>query len=230
RSDLKNKVQITTKCGIRLVCDNRPEHKIKSYDASRKHILQSAENSLRYLGVDCLDLLLIHRPDYLMNPHEIAEAFETLRSSGKVKTFGVSNFTPSQFDLLNSFTPLATNQIEVSLFQRSAFEDGTLDQCIRHNISPTAWSPYGGGAIFASETAPEYQAIKKVLEELGETYGASADQLLLAFLCKHPAGIIPILGSSKIHRIESAKAALDIHLSHEDWYRLWEAALGEEVA
>ena len=230
RPDLKSKIQITTKCGIRIVTPNRPDHHLKSYDSTAKHIIWSAENSLSQLGVDHLDLFLIHRPDYLMNPHEIAEAFEQLKQAGKVKAFGVSNFTPSQFELLNSFTPLFTNQVEISLLHRNAFEDGTLDQCMRLGITPTAWSPFGGGRIFSSELPDELVPVRKVLQDLGEQHNVSVDQILLAFLLKHPAGIVPIMGSSKIARIQSAKAALDISLSHEEWYRLWEAAIGKEVA
>jgi len=230
RPDLKSKIQITTKCGIKLITPNRPNHKIKSYDSTTKHIIWSAENSLKQLGVDCLDVLLIHRPDYLMSPHEIAEAFEKLKKEGKVKAFGVSNFTPSQFDLLNSYTPLITNQVEISILHRNAFEDGTLDQCMKHGIVPTAWSPFGGGSIFSKDTSEEVQKIKKVLTELGETHNASADQILLAFLRKHPSGIIPILGTTKIDRIKTAKEALAINLTHEEWYQLWEAAIGQEVA
>lgn len=230
RSDLKSKIQITTKCGIRLVTPNRPKHQIKSYDSSREHILWSAENSLKELGVEQLDVLLLHRPDYLMDPQEIAEAFEELKQSGKVKAFGVSNFTTSQFEMLHKVTSLITNQIEISLLQRNAFEDGTLDQCLRLGIVPTAWSPFGGGSIFTNSDSPEMKNIQMILDELGEVYNASPDQLLLAFLLKHPAGVIPILGTSKISRIKVAKAALDISLSHEDWYKLWQAAIGKEGA
>lgn len=230
RPDLKSKVRITTKCGIRLVTGNRPKHTIKSYDSTAEHIILSAENSLKELGVDCLDVLLIHRPDYLMNPNEIANAFLKLKTTGKVKAFGVSNFTPSQFELLNSFTPLITNQVEISILRRNAFEDGTLDQCMRLGVQPSAWSPYGGGLIFTDSDSPNIQRIKKVVNELKESYKASFDQLLLAFLLKHPSGIIPVLGTTKIERIASAKQALDITLTYEDWYRLWEAAIGEEVA
>ena len=230
RPDLKSKIQLTTKCGIRLTTPNRPSHYVKSYDATAKHIVWSAENSLKQLGVDCIDVLLIHRPDYLMDPSEVASAIEELKTSGKIKSFGVSNFKPSQFELLNQFVPLITNQVEISLLHRNAFEDGTLDQCLSLGIRPTAWSPYGGGVIFGSNTEPQIIRIRKVIDELVETYSASIDQILLAFLLKHPAQIIPIIGSSKISRIQSAKEALSIKLSHQDWYRLWEAALGNEIA
>ena len=230
RPDLKSKVQITTKCGIKLVTPNRPQHQVKSYDATKRHIIWSAENSLKQLGVDYLDVLLIHRPDYLINPHEVAEAFAALKESGKVKAFGVSNFSVSQFELLHSFTPLITNQLEISLLHRNAFEDGTLDQCQRLGTCPTAWSPLGGGAIFTEENTAEFQNVIKVATELGEIHAASIDQILIAFLRKHPAGIIPIYGSTKIKRIETIKKGLHIELSHEEWYRLWEAAIGKEVA
>jgi len=230
RPDLKSKIQVTTKCGIKLTTPNRPKHKLKSYDSTKEHILSSADNSLKDLGLDCIDVMLIHRPDYLMNPHEIAEAFTILKDAGKVKAFGVSNFTVSQFELLNSFTPLITNQLEISLLHRNAFADGTLDQCLRLGVTPTAWSPFGGGSIFTDDKTPEIQKIKKVATEIGQKVDATLDQVLIAFLLKHPAGIVPIFGSSKIHRVQAIKKALDINLRHEDWYQLWEAAIGQEVA
>lgn len=230
RPDLKSKVQITTKCGIKLVTPNRPEHLIKSYDSSKEHIIWSVENSLKELGVEQLDVLLIHRPDYLMNPHEIAEAFTSLKFAGKVKEFGVSNFSRKQFEILNSFTPLITNQIEISPLHRNAFENGTLDQCIRKGITPTAWSPFGGGSLFSKSTDPSIIKIQESIKVLCRKHNVTADKILIAWLLKHPAGIIPILGTTKIERIKDAKEALDIKLSHEDWYSIWEAAIGEEVA
>lgn len=229
RPDLKSKIRLTTKCGIKMLADNRPSHKIKSYDSSKAHIITSAENSLRELGVDCLDLYLIHRPDYLMDPAEIAEAVEDLKKAGKIKAFGVSNFTPSQFDLLHSYTPLATNQIEVSLLHLNALDDGSLDQCIKHNIAPTAWSPFGGGSIFSATDDPRVQRIRKTAAQLGEKYAASIDQILLAWLFRHPSGIVPIVGSSKIERIQHAAKAANLMLSREDWYELLQASRGEEV-
>lgn len=229
RPDLKNKTQHTTKCGIKMLSDNRPQHRIKSYDSSKTHIIASAEHSLQELGLECLDLLLLHRPDYLMNPHEIAAAFEELKTAGKVKHFGVSNFTPSQFDMLNSFTPLVNHQVEISLLHRNAFEDGTLDQCLKQGITPTAWSPFGGGRIFTDKETPQHQRIHKVAHELGEKYNVSLDQILLAWIHQHPAGIVSVTGTSKIARIKTALAALEIPLSREDWYDLWQAATGVPV-
>ncbi|MEM8886409.1 MAG: aldo/keto reductase [Bacteroidota bacterium] len=229
RPDLKSKIRVTTKCGIKMLADNRPSHKIKSYDSGQAHIIASTENSLKELGVDCLDLYLIHRPDYLMDPAEIAEAVERLKKAGKIKHFGVSNFTPSQFDLLNSYTPLATNQIEVSLLHLNALDDGSLDQCIKHKIAPTAWSPFGGGSIFSEKEDIRVKRIRKTAAELGEKHEASIDQILLAWLFRHPSGIVPIVGSSKIERIKSAVEAAHIKLSREEWYELLEASRGEEV-
>jgi len=229
RKDLREKMRITTKCGIKLVSENRPSHQVKSYDLTPEHIVNSVEKSLTSLQTDYLDVLLLHRPDYLFNPYEIAEVFTKLKKEGKVVTFGVSNFSPSQFDLLNSMTPLVTNQVEISLLHRNAFEDGTLDQCQKRNVIPSAWSPLGGGLLFGESSDEKIQAIQKVLATLSEKYNVGADQILYAWLRKHPAGIIPVLGTSKIERIQAAQKALNISLTHEEWYQLWEASLGREI-
>ncbi|MGB5821973.1 MAG: aldo/keto reductase [Saonia sp.] len=230
RPDLRKKIRITTKCGIKMMTDNRPQHLLKSYDLSKEHIKTSVEKSLKSLQTDYIDVLLLHRPDYLLDPHEIAAAFSDLKKEGKVHTFGVSNFSPSQFDLLNSLTPLATNQVEISLLQRKAFEDGTLDQCLRYKSIPAAWSPLGGGLLFKDSENDGVKAIKGVLDTLSKKYGLAADQILYAWLRKHPAGIIPVLGTSKLERIRTAHNALNTTITHEEWYMLWEAAIGGEIA
>ncbi|WP_394974742.1 aldo/keto reductase family oxidoreductase [uncultured Croceitalea sp.] len=229
RPELRKKMRITTKCGIKLISDNRPKHNIKSYNLTQKHIRESVEISLRELGTDYLDVLLLHRPDYLFNPKEIAAVFSELKKEGKVLSFGVSNFSPSQFDLLNTYTPLVTNQIEISLLRRNAFEDGTLDQCQKLDTIPCAWSPLGGGSLFKETKDTVILRIQKVLKKLSEKYNLEPDQILYLWLKKHPATIIPVLGTSKIERIISAKKALDFSLTHEEWYMLWEAALGREI-
>lgn len=224
---LRERLQIITKCGICRVCDNRPNHRIKSYNSSKIHIVESVENSLRELQTDYIDMLLLHRPDYLMQPDEIAETFTELLSSGKVKSFGVSNFTTSQFALLNDVFPLATNQVEISMTKRDAFEDGTLDQCIRHGISPQAWSPLGGGNIFnESEQATR---IKNIAQPIMDKHQATFDQVLLAWLLRHPAGILPVLGTTKLERVKAAVQAMDIQLSRVEWYDLWQVATGETI-
>jgi predicted oxidoreductase len=229
RPDLKNRLRITTKCSIKLISENRPDHKVKSYDSTKSHIIQSAENSIKELGVDKIDLFLLHRPDYLLNPLEVAEAFENLSSRGLVLHFGVSNFSKSQVELLQKDINLTAHQIEVSLMQNQALDDGTLDQCLALRINPCAWSPFGGGDIFKESYDPILTRVRLACEQLSYKYNCQIDQLLLAWLLKHPAGIIPVIGSTKINRIKAAKDALEINLSHEDWYLLLEAARGQEV-
>lgn len=228
--DLRTQMRITTKCGIKMVSENRPEHQIKSYDLTKDHIKRSVENSLLALHTDHIDTLLLHRPDYLLDPHEIAAAFTELENEGKVKYFGVSNFSVSQFELLQEIFPLCTHQVEVSLLHREAFENGVLDQCQKWGITPTAWSPLGGGALLKSSEDQDMTEVQKKITTLCEKYDAQPDQVLLAWLRKHPAGIVPVLGTSKLSRIKNAKESLKIHLTHEEWYMLWQAATGTEIA
>lgn len=225
----RQSIRLITKCGIKMVSKERPEHAIKSYDSSASHIKLSVENSLKALKTDYLDLLLLHRPDYLMDPEGIAEVFESLKDNGKVLNFGVSNFSASQFDMLNSYTPLITNQVEISVQQRSAFENGVLDQCLKHKIIPMAWSPVGGGTLFKNSDDIGLKALRDAANALAVKYEAGVDQILLAWLRKHPAGIVPVLGTSKIERVRAAKASLSISLTQEEWYILWQAATGEEI-
>jgi predicted oxidoreductase len=228
---LRERMQLVTKCGIMLASPNRPQHALKHYDTSRAHIFASVEESLRTLGTDRIDLLLIHRPDVLMDPDEVAEAFTSLRQAGKVLHFGVSNFTPSQFDLLASRLdfPLVTNQIEVSVLFLDLLHDGTVDQCLQRGIAPMAWSPLAGGRIFfedSEQASRVRQALQAVGQELG---GASMDQVALAWLLAHPVCFLPILGSGKIERIRSAVGAEALHLSREQWFAVWSASTGTPV-
>ena len=228
---LRERMQLVTKCGIMLVSPNRPQHTFKHYDTSRAHIVASTEESLRVLGTDRIDLLLIHRPDVLMDPDEVAEAFTALRQSGKVLHFGVSNFTPSQFDLLASRLdfPLVTNQIEVSVLSLDLLHDGTVDQCLQRGIAPMVWSPLAGGRIFhedSEQAARVRQALQSVGQELG---GASPDQVALAWVLAHPVRFVPVLGSGKIERIRSAVQAEALHLSREQWFTIWSASTGTPV-
>ncbi len=227
---LRSQMQLITKCGIRRVCSNRPEHGVKSYDASAAHIRTSLEHSLNQLQTDYVDLLLIHRPDWLLDPSEVAGEVEALKKEGKIKAFGVSNFTASQFELLNASTPLASNQIEASLLHLDPFTDGSLDQALRLGIPPMAWSPLGAGRFFNDRGDERVARIVKALAPLKEKYGAQEDQLLLAWLLKHPAKILPVLGTTKIARIDAALEALTINLDREDWYALWQASTGKTIA
>ncbi|MBT8218252.1 MAG: aldo/keto reductase [Bacteroidia bacterium] len=224
-------IQIITKCGIKLTTPNRPTYKIKSYDTSADHIQLSVENSLRYLQTDYIDLLLIHRPDPLLDPEAVAEVIENLKGQGKVKWFGVSNFTKDQFELLNSYTPLTTNQIEASLLHLEPLYDGTLDQCQQLLIRPMAWSPIGSGKIFDLEQK-EILKIRAKADEICQRYDNTfhVDQLLLAWLMKHPSGILPVIGSGRIARIQKAIAACDITITREEWFEMLEASRGHEIA
>ena len=231
RPDLRTQIRITTKCGIKIVSDKRPDHKIKSYNLNKDHIKRSVENSLIAFHTDHIDNLLLHRPDILFDPYEIAQAFTELKKEGKVKYFGVSNFSVSQFELLQQIFPLCTHQVEISLLHREAFENGILDQCQKWGVTPTAWSPLGGGALLKSSSEDHnITEVQKIVNSLCQKYDAQPDQILLAWLRKHPAGIIPVLGTSKLSRIKNAKESLNINLSHEEWYLLWQVATGTEIA
>lgn len=219
-------VQLITKCGICLPSKAFPDFTVKSYNTTKEHILLSVENSLRNLGTDYIDLLLIHRPSPIMDPVEIAATFNHLKNQGKVLHFGVSNFTPVQMDMmLRHFPALVTNQVEASVVANDVFLDGTLDHSITHGYSPMAWSPLGGGALFAGEK----DKILSTLSDLSQKYNTTADTLCYAFLLHHPCKIYPITGSSKTERIQKAVKAMDIKLSNEDWFVIWEACQGKSI-
>ena len=226
---LRQQMQLITKCGIRRFTSNRPEHKISSYDTSKTHIITSTEKSLKYLNTDHIDLLLIHRPDPLMHPHIIAEAFSQLKQTGKVLHFGVSNFTPPQMDMMMTAFKVEFNQLEVSILQLDPFHDGSLDKCIQYNIRPMSWGPLGSGRLHAEDGDERNKRILAVATILAEKYKTSADQILLAFLFKHPSGIIPVIGSTKMERLGSAYEAAKINIEREEWFMLWRASKGHEI-
>lgn len=230
KSSLRQQMEIVTKCGIKLVTKNRPSHKIKSYDCSKAHILQSVDNSLRNLHTDYIDLLLIHRPSPLMDYAEIADAFWELKKAGKVRFFGVSNFKATQFEVMNNYFPLVTNQVEASLLNPKTFFDRTFDRCMETRAVPMAWSPLGGGRVFTQLENKQVQRVRKVAIELGEKYNAGIDQILLAWLMKHPSQVRPVVGTARIERMEAAVNAIDINLTQEEWFELLEASRGVEVA
>lgn len=226
---LREKMQIVTKCGIKLITPNRPSHKIKSYDTSKEHIRWSVENSLKQLHTDRIDLLLIHRPSPLMNADEVAEIVEKLKQEGKIIHFGVSNFTPRQLQLLNSRTEVVTNQIELHLMRPKPFFSGILDLMQQHKMSPMAWSPLTSGRIFKDLDSKPVRRILRVAEDILEKYNCELDQLLLAWLLKHPSNILPVLGTARHERVKSAVDALQIDLTREEWFELWQASNGKEV-
>ncbi|MCE7993396.1 MAG: oxidoreductase [Roseivirga sp.] len=227
---LNNKLKVVTKCGIKLVTPNRPEHYIQHYDTSFDHIIWSAENSLKQLQRDNIDVLLIHRPDPFMNPAVVARAFTKLREEGKVKEFGVSNFLPSQFNTLQSYLDfsLVTNQVEVSVAALQEFENGVIDQCLEKRFSPMAWSPLAGGSVFTAETH-RFLTIKNVLYRIAKRLDVSIDQVMYAWLLNHPAKMVPLVGSGKIDRVRKAVDSLDIELSTQQWFEIWVASQGKNV-
>lgn len=227
---LNAKLKIVTKCGIKLLSPNRPSHQLHHYDTGFDHIIWSAENSLKQLKRDNVDVLLIHRPDPFMNPAEVARAFTKLREEGKVKEFGVSNFLPSQFDMLQSYLdfPLVTNQVEISVACLDQFENGVMDQCLEKRISPMAWSPLAGGSVFTAETH-RFLTIKNVLHKIAKQLDVSIDQVMYAWLLTHPAGIVPLVGTGKIDRVRKAVDSLQIKLSTQQWFEIWIASQGKNV-
>jgi predicted oxidoreductase len=223
---LRKKMELISKCGIKLMSGKWPGTWIKHYDTSKEHIIKSVETSLSNLGTDYLDVLLIHRPDPLMDPEEVAAAFGLLKQNGKVRHFGVSNFTPTQFEMLQSCLPfpLVTNQIEISLTTLAPLYDGTLDVMIKHKASPMAWSPLGGGNLMTGKDISAGLWAKK------EKYKATETQLSLAWLMRHPSVIFPVIGTTKPERIIESAKAVDIDLDRQDWFEMLKAASGKDIA
>ena len=231
KKGLREKLQIVTKCGIKFPSENRPENKSHCYDTSKEHIIKSAERSLKNFNTDYLDVLLLHRVDALLNPEEVAEAFSKLKKDGKVRYFGVSNFLPSQFNMLNSYLEeeLVTNQIEISPLCLNSFEDGTLDLMLQKRVKPMAWSPLAGGRIFSGEEEKALR-VKEVLNKIKDEVGAEdIDEVAYAWLLMHPSKIMPIVGSGKIDRIKSAVRATDILLTRDQWFEIYVASRGVDI-
>lgn len=231
--ELRSQLQIISKCGIKPPGDS-PLHAKNTayYDSCGQTIIDSCEQSLRDLNTDHIDILLLHRPDYLMPVNEVAEAFRQLKVSGKVKHFGVSNFNCAQFELLQKTVdmPLVTNQIEFSPSQLGALESGVLEQAQINNVRPMAWSCLGGGELF-NGTSEQAVRLRSTLTDVTEELGAdSIDQVVYAWIRKHPANIVPLLGSSNIDRYRSAVQGLSLSMTHEQWYGIWQASVGHGVA
>jgi predicted oxidoreductase len=231
---LRERIVIATKCGIRVCGDPTPDAPGR-YDFTAAHIARQCEQSLQRLGIDCIDLYQLHRPDWLMDAAEVAGAFDALHRAGKVREFGVSNFSPSQVALLDAACSqrLVVNQVEISLAQLAPFTDGTLDQCQARQITPLAWSPLAGGLladgavdILPAQEAYRPAAIVAALDALAAARGTTRMTVALAWLLKHPAGIVPIVGSVQPERILAAVEATRLELSREEWYRLLIAARG----
>ncbi len=222
----RENIQLISKCGIQYVGDTR-ENEIKHYQYDADYIVWSAEKSINDLKADYLDLLLLHRPSPLMQADEIAKAVEKLTSEGKIKAFGVSNFTPSQTKLIATASKISANQIEFSLTANNALFDGSLDHMVLSRITPMCWSPLG--KVFRIEDV-QNQRIHQLLDELTQKYDASKDQLLLAWILKHPSGIHPVIGTTNKERIRMAASSPTIPLTEIDWFRMLVESQGHKVA
>lgn len=226
KPQIRSQIQIITKCGIKLLSKKYPERYIKHYDTTKEHIINSVNQSLKKMNTDYLDLLLLHRPDPLIDSIEVSEAFNYLYESGKVLNFGVSNYKPHSFKLIKKYVkqPLVTNQIEISPLNITSFFDGTIELCQELNIPPMAWGPLAGGAIFASNKVND--ALKTIAKNRNID---TIDTIAYAFLLTHPANIIPILGTGNLSRVENALKALDIKLTRQEWFLIFSSALGRDV-
>ena len=227
----RGSIQLISKCGIKLATDKFPERQLKHYDYSAEYIIKSVENSLSFLKTDYLDVLLLHRPSPFFNPDEVAEAFSSLQKSGKVLQFGVSNFTPQQFNTLESYLEekLVTNQIEISPLCLEHFNNENIDYCLEKRVPPMAWSPLAGGKLFNPKTEQEIRLQQCLIEIAAELEVSDIDKIIYAWLLKHPASIIPIVGSGKIEHIKNAVESLDIQLSLEQWFKIYTASTAKNL-
>jgi len=224
---LRHRLQLITKCGIRLRTAQRP-YRINYYDTGADYLRAQVEQSLRNLHTEQLDLVLIHRPDYLMDAAALAETFASLTREGKVAHWGVSNHSTSQFALLHQHHPLLTNQVELSPLQMNALDDGTLDQAQQLGLRPMIWSPLGGGRLFTGED-DQAQRVRHEMSAIAARYHISLTTLAFAWVLRHPSRPYPITGTGRLDGLRDAVAALNVQLDAEDWYAIWTASQGHGV-
>ena len=226
---LKARMEIVTKCDIMLLSDQRPDNRVKHYDTSAAHVQASVERSLHNIGVDAIDLLLIHRPDPLMDHHALGACLDSLIQSGKVRAAGVSNFMPWDMNLLQSAMKnrLVSNQIEISLMQTRGFVDGQIAHAQRLGVPVMAWSPLGGGRLFGQDAAA--LRLRPALQRLASAQGVDETAVAIAWLLQHPARIIPVLGTNDMQRIARMQDALRVTLDRQTWFELYSLANGAEV-
>ena len=224
---LRERMQLVTKCGIRLRSAQR-QYQVNHYDTSAAYVRTQVEQSLRNLHTEQLDLVLIHRPDYLMDAAELADTFAALTAEGKVNHWGVSNHSISQFALLHQHHPLLTNQVELSPLQMDALDDGTLDQAQQLGLRPMIWSPLGGGRLFTGEDK-QARRLRTEMAAIAARYGISLATLAFAWVLRHPSRPHPITGTGRIEGLREAVDARDVQLTAEDWYAIWTASKGHSV-
>lgn len=221
----RDKIQLVSKCGIQMLSEER-KNTVKHYEYSSSYIIWSVEQSLKNLQTDYLDLLLLHRPSPLMNASEIAKAIEKLKQEGKIIDFGVSNFTPHQSDFIETKTKISYNQIEFSITHFEAMLDGSLNHMQTHGIQPMSWSPLG--SVFKKDNEQTLR-LKKLAESLAVKYEVSVDIILLAWILKHPAGILPVCGTADPARIANLTKACQVEMELQDWFALWSESAGTPV-
>jgi len=228
-SGLRDRVELVTKCDIVAPVGRHAGARVKHYDTSPAHITASVEASLREMATDRIDLLLIHRPDPMIDPAATGGCLDALVASGKVRAVGVSNFRPWDFDLLQArmAQPLVANQIELSLLHRAPFTDGDLAHLMRHRRAVMAWSPLGGGRLFGD--GAEAQRLAPALRRHADAHGTTPDAVAVAWLLAHPATILPVLGTNRLDRIAAIGDAGRVTLTRQDWFELWTLAAGREV-
>ncbi|MFN4166702.1 MAG: aldo/keto reductase family oxidoreductase [Pannonibacter phragmitetus] len=224
---LRDKVELVTKCGIVAPVGRYADRRVKYYDTTEGHITASVEASLRDMGTDRIDLLLIHRPDPLIDHEETGKALDGLVASGKVRSVGVSNFRPWDFSLLQSAmsSKLVTNQIEISLVAPECFINGDLAYLQERAIAPMAWSPLGGGSLFGEDN----RQLLAALERIGAAQGVDATAVAVAWLLRHPARIIPVMGTNNIERISKIGEAAKVEMDRQTWFELYTLAIGKDV-
>ncbi len=224
---LKDQIEIVTKCDIVAPAGRYADMRVKYYDTSAAHITASVEHSLRLMDIDRIDLLLVHRPDPMMDPHETGAALDAVVASGKVGAVGVSNFKLHDWTLLQSAmkTQLVTNQIEISLVANDAFTNGDVAYLQERGIKPMAWSPLGGGSLFAQSDS----TLLAKLTEIGASQDVGPEAVAVAWIMAHPAGIMPVMGTNNMTRISRIADAMRVSIDRQTWFELYELANGSEV-
>jgi predicted oxidoreductase len=245
---LREKIIIQSKCGIRFGGDPTPDAPHR-FDFSYEHIVRSVEGSLKRLNTDYLDVLLLHRPDPLVEPEEVARAFDELHAAGKVRWFGVSNHTAAELELLRHFVrqPIVANQVAFNIIHSHmlnegivfnqdnpllARNEGTIEYCRLHNITLQAWGPLAWGRLTGRETENPPEKISKtaaLVAEMAQAKGVSGEAILVAWILRHPAKIQALIGTTNIGRVRACCEADGVELTREEWYKLFVAGRGENL-
>ncbi|MCZ2102198.1 MAG: aldo/keto reductase [Chitinophagales bacterium] len=224
----RDQIQLITKCGIIKPCAEKPGFKISHYNTSKRHILESVDQSLTNLNTDSIDVLMINRPSPIMNYEEMAEAFHVLKEAGKVKEFGVVNFSPDQIRAMTKFYPITSHQAELSITNLDPLLDGTIDTCIANGITPMSWSPIGGKMIFTNTKAG--RAREKKFNDYASENGWTISEMAMLFLFHHPAGIRPVINHSKADKYKEAVDLGETILSNEQWFEMYMHITGQDLS